>query len=53
MFILWRIKELIANGTLEAQGSIEKMKDFEVKMADAAPSEEAQTTVLDPNKIEP
>ena len=41
MFILWRIKELIANGTLEAQGSIEKMKDFEVKMADAAPSEEA------------
>jgi len=31
MFMLWRLKELIANNLIDAQGEIKKMKDFEVK----------------------
>ena len=35
-FMLWRIKLMIASGRLEAQGEIKNMKDFEVKLTDAA-----------------
>lgn len=31
MFLLWRLKELIAKQIIDAQGEIKKMKDFEVK----------------------
>ena len=31
MYLLWRLKELIANDLIDAQGEIKKMKDFEVK----------------------
>jgi hypothetical protein len=30
-YLLWRIKQLIAAGKIEAQGEIKNMKDFEVK----------------------
>jgi hypothetical protein len=30
-YLLWRLKELIANEKIDAQGEIKKMKDFEVK----------------------
>lgn len=30
-YLLWRIKELIAGGKIDAQGEIKNMKDFEVK----------------------
>jgi len=30
-YLLWRLKELIANGAIDAQGEIKNMKDFEVK----------------------
>ena len=30
-YILWRLKQLVANGDLEAQGELKGMKDFEVK----------------------
>ncbi len=31
MYLLWRLKELIAKDIIDAQGEIKKMKDFEVK----------------------
>jgi hypothetical protein len=31
MYVLWRLKELIAKDVFDAQGEIKKMKDFEVK----------------------
>jgi hypothetical protein len=31
MFLLWRLKELIAKDVIDGQGEIKKMKDFEVK----------------------
>lgn len=31
MFLLWRLKELIAKNEIDAQGEIKKMKDFEIK----------------------
>ncbi|MGN6533041.1 MAG: DUF3658 domain-containing protein [Ginsengibacter sp.] len=31
MYLLWRLKELIAKEIIDAQGEIKKMKDFEVK----------------------
>jgi len=30
-YLLWRIKKMIANGKLDAQGELKNMKDFEVK----------------------
>ncbi|HVU57933.1 MAG TPA: DUF1835 domain-containing protein [Puia sp.] len=32
-YILWRLKQLIASGEVEAQGEIRGMKDFEIKKA--------------------
>ena len=31
MFLLWRLKELISKGVIDAQGEVKKMKDFDVK----------------------
>jgi hypothetical protein len=31
-FMLWRIKQMIASGKLEAQGELKNIKDFEVKL---------------------
>lgn len=30
-YVLWRLKQLIANGEIDAQGDIKGMKDFEIK----------------------
>ena len=35
-FLLWRLKQLIEMGKIEAQGVIKNSKDFEVKKADAS-----------------
>ena len=35
-FLLWRLKQLIENGKIEAQGIIKNMKDFEVKKTDVS-----------------
>lgn len=39
-YILWRLKQLIAAGELEAQGEIRGMKDFEIKTKAAVPTTE-------------
>ncbi len=41
-YLLWRLKALIANGLLDVQGDVKKMKDFEVKVKSASlqPAEE-------------
>jgi len=39
-FMLWRLKELVAKGVMEAQGELKGMKDFEVKMPGKAPASE-------------
>ncbi|HEY4209435.1 MAG TPA: DUF1835 domain-containing protein [Puia sp.] len=39
-FLLWRLKQLIAAGELEAQGEIKGMKDFEIKLKAAVPMTE-------------
>jgi hypothetical protein len=36
-YILWRVKQLIATGELDAQGEVKGMKDFEIKNRSAAP----------------
>ena len=36
-FLLWRIKLMIAEGKIDAQGEIKNMKDFEVKTKVEAP----------------
>jgi hypothetical protein len=36
-YILWRLKQLIAAGEIDAQGEIKGMKDFEIKNRAAAP----------------
>ena len=36
MYLLWRIKQLIAAGELDAQGELKGMKDFEIKAKAAA-----------------
>ena len=42
-FILWRIKELVAAGVIEAQGELKGMKDFEVKMPGKASTSDGET----------
>lgn len=37
-YLLWRLKELIAAGVIDAQGEIRNMKDFEVKKKQPAPA---------------
>jgi hypothetical protein len=39
-YVLWRIKQLVAAGELDAQGELKGMKDFEIKARTAAPVEE-------------
>jgi hypothetical protein len=39
-YTLWRLKQLIAAGEVEAQGEIRGMKDFEIKLKAAAPMTE-------------
>jgi len=36
-YVLWRLKKLVADGVIEAQGELKGMKDFEIKMKAAAP----------------
>jgi hypothetical protein len=43
-FMLWRIKQLIASGIIEAQGEIRNMKDFEVKLPQPASVAEPANT---------
>jgi len=44
-YLLWRIKQLVAAGELDAQGELKGMKDFEIKTkAGAAVGEPATTT---------
>lgn len=42
-FILWRLKELVAAGVIEAQGELKGMKDFEVKIPGKASTSEVET----------
>jgi len=39
-YVLWRLKQLIAAGEVEAQGEIRGMKDFEIKTKAAVPTTE-------------
>lgn len=39
-YMLWRLKQLIAAGEVEAQGEIKGMKDFEIKAKAAVPTTE-------------
>jgi hypothetical protein len=38
MFMLWRLKKLIAAGLLDVQGELKNMKDFEVKQKQTEPA---------------
>jgi hypothetical protein len=42
MYLLWRLKVLLASGEYDIQGNVKNMKDFEVKgkSAQAAPVNE-------------
>ena len=42
-FILWRLKELVSAGVIEAQGELKGMKDFDVKMPGKAATSEDET----------
>jgi hypothetical protein len=35
-FMLWRIKQMVASGRLQAQGELRNMKDFEVRILESA-----------------
>ena len=35
-YLLWRLKAMIAGGSLDTQGEPKKMKDFEIKLKSAA-----------------
>ncbi|HEY6900764.1 MAG TPA: DUF1835 domain-containing protein [Puia sp.] len=39
-YMLWRIKQLVAAGELDAQGELKGMKDFEIKSKSAVPTAE-------------
>lgn len=41
-YVLWRVKQLIASGELDAQGEVKGMKDFEIKNRAAASVTEPQ-----------
>jgi Protein of unknown function/Domain of unknown function (DUF1835) len=43
-YMLWRIKQLVAAGELDAQGELKGMKDFEIKGKAAASAETTATT---------
>jgi hypothetical protein len=36
-FLLWRLKKMIMDGIIDAQGELKNMKDFEVKARIAVP----------------
>jgi len=42
-YLLWRLKQLIAAGELDAQGELKGMKDFEIKAKAGAPVGETAT----------
>ena len=42
-YLLWRLKQLIAAGELDAQGELKGMKDFEVKSRGGAAAPESVT----------
>lgn len=44
VYLLWRIKQLVTSGELDAQGELKGMKDFEIKAKAAAPVGETATT---------
>jgi len=37
MYLLWRLKHMISNGVIDAQGEVRNMKDFEVKSKSETP----------------
>jgi hypothetical protein len=43
-YLLWRLKQLIAAGELDAQGELKGMKDFEIKAKAGTPVGETATT---------
>ena len=46
MYIMWRMKQLIADGKIEATGEIEKgWKDFDVRKAGAVSAEAVSSEV--------
>jgi hypothetical protein len=44
-YVLWRIKQLVAAGELDAQGELRGMRDFEIKGKQSQPAEQAPTTI--------
>lgn len=42
-YILWRLKELVATGVVEAQGDVKGVKDFEVRMLGKASTSAVET----------
>ena len=42
-YLLWRLKQLIAAGEIDAQGELRGMKDFEIKTKAGAPIGDAAT----------
>lgn len=47
-YLLWRIKQLIASGEIDAQGEIKGMKDFEIKAKAGAPVTEPAGSAIQP-----
>ena len=46
-YILWRIKQLVAAGELDAQGELKGMKDFEIRSKTAAATTMAEEAVIE------
>jgi Protein of unknown function/Domain of unknown function (DUF1835) len=47
VFLLWRIKQLVAAGELDVQGELKGMKDFEIKSKLAAATATTEESVID------
>ena len=44
-YVLWRIKQLVAAGELDAQGELKGMRDFEIKAKLSQPAEQTASTI--------
>ena len=44
-YVLWRIKQLVAAGELDAQGELKGMRDFEIKAKLSQPAEQTVSTI--------
>jgi Protein of unknown function/Domain of unknown function (DUF1835) len=44
-YLLWRVKQLVGAGELDAQGELKGMRDFEIKGKQSQPVEQASSTI--------